>query len=119
MNLPPWTDQLFAAIDRRDADAFASHLAEDVVFQFGNAAPVAGRAAVREAVAGFFGSIAGLAHTLEQGWTTPDAVIVRGQVTYTRHDGSTLTVPFANLLELAGDGIARYGIFIDISALHR
>jgi hypothetical protein len=47
VNLPPWTDQLFAAIDRRDADAFA------------------------------------------------------------------------NLLELADDRIARYGIFIDISALHR
>ncbi len=117
MSLPPWTDQLFAAIDRRDADAFARHLAADVVFQFGNAAPVQGRAAVREAVAGFFSSIAGLAHTVERGWDTGDAVIVRGQVTYTRHDGRTLTVPFANLLELADDRIARYGIFIDISSL--
>ena len=46
--------RLFAAIDARDADAFAAFLAEDGEFRFGNAPAVRGRAAIRAAVAGFF-----------------------------------------------------------------
>jgi len=119
MTVPAWITDLFGAIDGGDADAFASFLTTDGVFQFGNAEPVGGRAAIREAVAGFFGSIAGLQHTIENAWTPPGAAIVCGQVTYTRHDGTTLTVPFADVFELAGDLIARYRIYIDISQLYR
>jgi limonene-1,2-epoxide hydrolase len=38
-------------------------------------------------------------------------------VTYTRHNGSSLSVPFANVFELKGDKIASYRIYIDNSAL--
>ncbi len=117
MTVPAWTRDLFSAIDAGDADAFASHLAEDAVFQFGNAEPIAGREAVRETVAAFLASIQGLEHTLQDAWTPAGAVIVRGLVTYTRHDGSTLTVPFANVFEMDGDAIARYLIYVDISRL--
>ena len=44
--------QVFADIDSLNPDAFVAHLTEDVVFRFGNADPVTGRAAVREAVSG-------------------------------------------------------------------
>ena len=55
-------DRLFKSIDQMDADEFSSFLTEDGVFTFGNAEPVRGRQAVRDAVAGFFSSIAGLHH---------------------------------------------------------
>jgi hypothetical protein len=38
-------------------------------------------------------------------------------VTYTRRDGSLLTLPFANTFELRDGLIAIYRIYIDISAL--
>ncbi len=38
--------EIFAAIDSFDPDRFVAHLTEDVSFQFGNAEPVVGRAAV-------------------------------------------------------------------------
>jgi len=38
-------------------------------------------------------------------------------VTYTRHDGSVLTVPFANVFEMRGDKIAAYRIYVDNSLL--
>jgi hypothetical protein len=39
-------------------------------------------------------------------------------VTYTRHDGSTLTIPAVNLLTVSGDQITEYKIYADISGLH-
>jgi limonene-1,2-epoxide hydrolase len=38
-------------------------------------------------------------------------------VTYTRHDGSLISVPFANVFELRGDKITAYRIYIDNSSL--
>ena len=117
MTNPTWVADLFAAIDRRDADGFADLLTEDVVFTFGNAEPVHGRDAARAAVAGFFGAVAGLRHELQDTWTCGEAVVTRGLVTYTRHDDSTLTVPFADVFLTADGRIASYQIYIDTSQL--
>jgi ketosteroid isomerase-like protein len=105
--------RLFAAIDARDADAFAAFLAADGEFRFGNAPAVLGRAAIRAAVAGFFAAIGGCSHRLIASWTGPGSAVCEGEVTYTRHDGSTLTVPFANVFTLAGGQIRSYRIYID------
>lgn len=117
MSLPDWLPGLFEAIDRQDAEAFADYLAPGVNFRFGNAPAVQGRAAAQEVVAGFFGAIAGLRHELEEGWSSGDAVICRGNVTYTRLDGSQLRVPFANILKLSVGKISDYLIYVDASAL--
>ncbi len=119
MTIPPWINELFAAIDRRDAEAFAAAFAEDGAFQFGNVSPVAGRDAVREMVAGFFASIAALRHELTDAWDVPGAVVVVGRVTYTRHDGSQLSVPFADVLRLRGGKVTHYQIYIDTSLLYQ
>jgi len=116
---PDWVAELFSAIDRQDAGAFAARLAEDAVFRFGNAEAVRGRASVQSAVAGFFESIAGLEHDLAEVWTLPGAIASHGTVTYTRHDRSRLTVPFATIFKLEGDLIRDYLIFSDISELYR
>ncbi len=105
--------RLFAAIDARDADAFVAFIAEDGEFRFGNAPPVVGRAAIRAAVGGFFAAIGGCRHRLLASWTGPGSAVGEGEVTYTRHDGSTLTVPFVNVFTLGGGPIRSYRIFID------
>ncbi len=110
--------QLLHSIDNRDIDAFMTFLADDVVFRFGNADPVNGKAAVCEVVDGFFGSINSLHHDLERVWNEDDAIICHGNVTYTRHDLSTLRVPFANVLLIRDDLIAEYLIFVDTSELY-
>lgn len=118
MNMQAWVSGLFSAIDRQDADAFAGFLAEDAVFHFGNLPAVEGRGAIRDFVAGFFQSIRAVSHTVIESWHAGDAVICRGEVAYTRHDGSTLTVPFANILKLAGERVRDYLIYVDASALY-
>lgn len=118
MTLRDWVDSLFAAIDRQDAAAFAAFLAEDARFTFGNLPAVTGRGAIREFVAGFFSSIRALSHSVPDAWQAGDAVMCRGEVTYIRHDGSTLTVPFANVFLMSGGAVRDYRIYADTSALY-
>lgn len=115
---PQWITDLFAAIDTRNADQFVNFLTEEVVFTFGNADPISGRPAVRQAVAGFFDSIQGVSHDVREIWHSGDAVICRGTARYTRHDGSQLSVPFANVFKMLVDKIQDYQIYVDLSQLH-
>jgi uncharacterized protein (TIGR02246 family) len=108
---------LLAAIDRRDAKAFAAFLTPDATFCFGNNPAVAGREAIEAVVAVFFKAIKSVSHRPQNQWLLPDAAICTGEVTYTRYDGSTLRVPFANVMKLRPGGIHEYQIFTDNSAL--
>lgn len=115
--MPKRLPALFAAIDARDAHAFASHLCPDVEFIFANAPSLHGRVQVESAITGFFSSLAALRHELHEHWLCEDNLIMRGNVTYTRHDGSQLQVPFANIFKLRDGLIREYRIFGDFTAL--
>ena len=67
----------------------------------------------------FFNSIKTLEHSVNDVWHTDDAIVSHGIVTYTRHDDSTLTVPFANIFKMKGERIKDYLIFADISELYK
>jgi uncharacterized protein (TIGR02246 family) len=119
MNARSWATNLFAAIDRKDAEAFAAAFADDGRFLFANAPAAVGRASVLAAVTGFFSSIAALEHDLTDVWEVPGAVVVVGRVTYTRLDGSRLAVPFTDVLRLRDDLVTSWEIYIDASQLYQ
>ena len=110
--------QIFADIDSFDPDRFAAHLTEDVFFQFGNGEPVTGRAAVREAVAGFFSTIGGLTHHIRDTWQVGDVAIAQIDVEYLRKDGKTVTIPNADILTFDGDLASDWRIYIDLAPLY-
>ena len=118
MNRDEWIRDLFRCVDAKDCDGWLEFLAPDARFRFGNAAMVEGRGAIGEAVTAFFTSISALRHDLEDTWWHSDALICRGEVTYRRLDGSTLTVPFANVLKLDDKLIHDYRIYADTSELY-
>lgn len=109
--------ELFAAIDDMDAERFVQFLTADAMFRFGSAPPAIGREEIREAVAGFFASIAGLRHTLHQAFAEGKTLVCEGEATYTRHDASEITLPFANVFEFENGLIAEYKIYSDIGPL--
>ena len=111
-------DDMFAAIDRGDGNAFVQFLSEDASFRFGSAPPVKGRADIEAGVGSFFASIAGCSHAIEKVLAEGDTLVCEGEVTYTRHDESTLTVPFVDVFELEGQFIRDYKIYVDISSLY-
>jgi ketosteroid isomerase-like protein len=109
---------MFADVDRMDAKAFASHLNEDCVLRFGNADEVKGRAAIEEAIAGFFSTIAGLHHDVLSSWTVGDTTILQLDVTYDRKDGKQVTIPVVTIYKEDGRGISDYRIYIDVGPVY-
>ena len=112
------TGGLFAAIDRQDAAAFVGYLADDAVFRFGSAPAVRGRDAIRATVDGFFGTIAGCSHAVNKRISGGSTLVCEGEVTYTRHNGTEITLPFTDIFEYDGDQIAQYKIYMDVNPLY-
>mgnify|MGYP001764398433 CR=1 FL=1 len=112
-----WWNSLMATIDGKRAQDFAQFLAADGEFRFGNQPSIHGRANIAAYVDTFFGMIGSSRHELQRTWRDADTRVCEGHVTYTRLDGGTVTVPFANVFYMRGDEIARYLIFIDNGAL--
>jgi ketosteroid isomerase-like protein len=112
-----WWRHVFAVIDARDAAGFLALLTADAQFRFGNAPTLVGSDAIGTAVSRFFAAIASCNHRLIRTWDGPAWVACEGEVTYLRHDGSTVTVPFADVFELRGALISVYRIYIDNSPL--
>lgn len=106
---------IFADIDLFDPDKFVTHLTEDVVFRFGNGEPVTGRAAVKEAVGGFFSTIDGLTHHILRSWDADEVTIVQNDVEYRRKDGKHVTIPNSDILVFAGDLVSNWQIYIDLA----
>jgi SnoaL-like domain len=116
------TRRLFETIDAMDAEGFAAAFTPEGSFRFGNAGPVTGREAVRDAVAGFFASLGGLSHRVTGVWTGTwehgPVRSVEAEVTYTRKDGSvTPPIPATSTLRMRGDLIQDYRIFADLAPL--
>jgi ketosteroid isomerase-like protein len=109
---------VFADIDAFDPDRFVAHLTPEVRFRFANADPVTGRAAVKDAVAGFFATIDGLTHHIRNIWGFGDTVIVQIDVEYRRKDGKTVTVPNADILIYDGDLVRDWQIYIDVAPVY-
>jgi limonene-1,2-epoxide hydrolase len=111
-------EALFAAIDAQDASGFADFLTDDARFRFGSAPAVSGRADIIEAVDAFFASLAGVSHVVTAVATRGDMLFCEGETTYTRHDGKAVVVPFADVFDYAGDRIADYRIYADLTPLY-
>ena len=111
--------EIFATIDRFVPEDFVEYLTEDVVFRFGNADPAVGRTAVRDAVTGFFSSIAGLTHHIQEVWDVgADTTVVRIDVEYRRQDGLTVYIPNMDVLRWRGDLVEDWQIFIDVAPVY-
>ncbi|MEO8012493.1 MAG: nuclear transport factor 2 family protein [Dokdonella sp.] len=117
MNSSDWLCSLFSSIDAKDTERFLGFLADDAAFRFGNGPIAEGKAAIGAAVDGFFATIRASRHDVVRTWMPPGHCICHGSVTYTRLDGSTITMPFANILGMRDGLINDYLIYIDPNPL--
>jgi ketosteroid isomerase-like protein len=109
--------QLFTDIDSMEPERFTAHLADDVTMRFGNADPVHGRAAVHDVWAGFCDGIDGVSHAPRRRWESAEGTVAEADVTYTRKDGGTVTVPVVTIYREGDGGIDDYRVFIDLAPL--
>lgn len=115
---PHWTAALYQAIDAKDTRRFLSYLTEDATFRFGNNPPAVGQGAIGAAVDGFFASIRSSRHDILHNWEPPGHLVSQGTVTYVRHDGRSLALPFVNVFNMRGRLVHDYLIYIDATPLY-
>jgi ketosteroid isomerase-like protein len=111
-------NELFKAIDVCDVDRFLTFLDPDATFRFGSAPSVTGHDAITVAVTGFFETIEGLQHDLINTVSSGSMQVCEGDVTYTRLDGSNVTLPFVNIFEFDEGLICDYRIYVDVAPLY-
>jgi ketosteroid isomerase-like protein len=113
---------MFASVDRMDPDEATSRFTEDVSFRFGNAEPVVGQSAIREALVAFFSTFDGLHHDIKGIWSGKweqgEAYSVEAEAIYTRKDGSEVKLPVMSTLRMKGDLVQDRRVFMDISPLY-
>lgn len=111
--------EMYAIVDAMDGAGLANMMTENGSFRFANMPAVAGREAIRGFLDNFFQSIKGISHSELEDWQLDGTRFATGRVTYTRHDDSTLSVPFAVILKMQEELIDEYLIFVDTSELYR
>ena len=111
-------DKLFASIDAMDTESVRGGSADFFSFRFGSSPVVTGRDGIRASVNDFFSMFAGLKHDLHRVVADENGIVCEGEVAYTRHDGSKITLPFCNVFEADSGLISLYRIYIDIGPLY-
>lgn len=109
--------EVYEAVDSMDEPRFMRFLTEDCTFVFGNQDPVVGRMAIAESLRQFTASIAGINHRLLDVWGFDDVIVSRIEVTYLRHDQSTVVVPAVTIWRLRDRQIYDNRIYIDLTPL--
>jgi ketosteroid isomerase-like protein len=109
---------LFAAADANDLDRYTALLAPDVHFRFGNAEAITGRDNVRDAVAQFFTTIKNIKHTIINEWHQDATIVLQQDVTYTRLDDQTVTIPAVNILRVNDGIVTDYLIYVDLTPVY-
>lgn len=115
MNASELAKAVFAAVDAQQPEDFANFLTEDGTFTFGNWPPAEGRVATAKVVRDFFAGIDGIRHDISGVWEEGETVIVRLAVTYHRKNGTSITLPCANIWKRVGDKIQDYRIYMDVN----
>ena len=113
-----WWQHLCATIDAKDTVGFTRYLADDCEFRFANGPSAFGHGPIAAAVDSFWASIRASEHHLSECWSGPDSAVCEGTCAYTRHDGSTITLPFVDVLHFRGDKAAKYCIYMDVGPLY-
>lgn len=109
--------ELFAVVDSMDARGFAAAFAEDGLFRFGNNPTAVGRDQIESSVNAFFSNLEGLRHEILDVWDHEDVVLSEVEATYTRLDGTSISLPAATIGRRRDGLLSDYRIYMDINPL--
>ena len=115
-----WVRNYFKTVDTLDANAIAAHFTNDGKFRFGNQPPAEGKQAVRDSLAQFFATMQTMHHESTGLWLGEDgnSAVGEADVTYTRPNGTQITLPCASILRSQNDQIYDFRMNMDISPVY-
>ncbi|MFM0121601.1 nuclear transport factor 2 family protein [Paraburkholderia sp. RL18-101-BIB-B] len=112
-----FVSKVYETIDSMDEQGFANCLTENCTFVHANSDPVIGRVNAAATSQNFLRLLAGIKHDLVNVWAFEDVIVSQISVTYTRKDGSTLTIPAVTIWKLQDKLIDECRIYADTSPL--
>lgn len=115
MDALEWLKETHARLDALDLEGFVARLTEDVRIRFGNAHPVHGRHAGREAYAEFFAAIGRMTHHLTRVWSQDEFLGLQADVRFEREDDAHLRLPLFYAWRLRGDRAAGLQVYGDMT----
>ena len=104
---------LFSRGEAFDSQGFVDLFTDNPVYQFGNFEICFDKSAIYDSVTAFFGMVSALYHEIKMLWEVGDVVFVEMDVIYWRHDGTSVTLPCADIVRLEGNKVAELRIFMD------
>jgi len=119
MELKTLVSTVYQSIDHADAAKFASYISPEGIFRFANIPAVKGNKAIEVFVESFFKSLKGINHSNLESWSSDNVIFVNGNVKYTRHNNSSLEVPFSCTWKMKEGLIDEYLVFVDTSELYK
>jgi hypothetical protein len=105
--------RLFGRGEAFDSQGFAGFFTDNPMYHFGNYEPCLTKQAIITSTDAFFGYVAALYHDIRNLWEVGDVVFVEMDVQYWRKDGSSITLPCADIFRFEGDKILELRIFMD------
>jgi hypothetical protein len=109
--------RLFGRGEAFDSEGFISFFTDKPMYQFGNGEPCLTKAAIKDSVDVFFGSVDALYHDIRNTWEIGDTVFVEMDVTYWRKDGTSISLPCSDILRFEGDKIQELRIYMDANPI--
>ena len=112
-----WLEQFYADVDAMRMDEFLDHFTDDGVVVYANNPPAHGKQQIGEAIGGLWASIDGLRHEFHERYDRDDRTIIEAAVTYTRRDGSEVTLPAASAFGRRDDKVESLTVYMDLAPL--
>ena len=116
-----WIRNYFKIVDTLDADVIVTHFTDGGKFRFSNQSPAVGKQAVRDGLAQFFETIQAMHHENTGLWLGEDgnSAVWEADVTYTRKNGTQVTLPCVSILRSRNDQIYDFRMNMDISPVYK
>jgi hypothetical protein len=109
--------RLFARGEAFDSEGFIGFFTDRPMYQFGNAEPCLAKGAIKESVDQFFGGVTALYHDIRNLWEVGDVLFVEMDVIYWRKDGTSITLPCADIFRFDGEKVVELRIFMDANPI--
>jgi hypothetical protein len=109
--------RLFARGEAFDSEGFATFFTDKPLYHFGDWPPCFTKQAIIDSVANFFASVSALYHDIRNMWEVGDVLFVEMDVQYWRKDGSSVTLPCADIVRFEGDKVLELRIFMDANPI--
>jgi ketosteroid isomerase-like protein len=109
--------RLFGRGEAMDSEGFISFFTDTPMYQFANGEPCLNKNAIFDSIENFFSAVDALYHDVRNVWEDGDVVFVEMDVTYWRHDGTSVTLPCSDIFRFNGSKIEELRIYMDANPL--